>query len=46
MSISKASREFEVPRMSLSDRVNGKLALESRVGASTALSEDEEIALL
>ena len=46
MSISNASKYFHVPRMSLSDRLNGKVSLEATMGAITILDIEEEIALI
>lgn len=45
MSIRKAASEFQVPRMSLSDRVNHKVQLQSKSGVCTVLSESDEVAL-
>lgn len=45
MSISSAAKMFKVPRMTLSDRINGKVSLNAKMGVKTALTEDEELAL-
>ena len=45
MSIRKASIEFDVPRMTLSDRVNGRIHLHAKLGQQTALTAGEEDAL-
>ena len=46
MSVSKASRMYNVPRMTLSDRVKGHVSLDATMGAATALDESEEEALV
>ncbi|KAH3729694.1 hypothetical protein DPMN_055672 [Dreissena polymorpha] len=46
MSVSSASKKFGVPRMTLSDRINGKVALDAKMGVDTALTTDEEAALV
>ena len=44
--ISKAARVYQVPRKTLSDRVNGNVAVDCRMGPSTALSKEEEESLV
>ena len=45
MNIRKASIEFDVPLMTLSNRVNGKLHLHAKLGQQAALTAGEEDAL-
>lgn len=45
LSVSSAAKEYNVPRMTLSDRVNGKIPLNAKMGVKTALTTDEESAL-
>ena len=46
MSLSKASRKFGVPRMTLADRVKGRIQLNAQWGHKPVLSADEEQALV
>ena len=45
-SIAAASRKFKIPRMTLSDRILGKVAIDSMVGHPRALSVSEESAIV
>ena len=45
LSISAAAKRFNVPRMTLSDRISGRVKLKSKMGVKTALSSEEESAL-
>ena len=45
MSISTAAKTYGVPRMTLSDRVNGKIAVDAYYGHQVALSTSEETSL-
>lgn len=42
MSISEASRRFNVPRMTLSDKYSGRKKIECKTGVPTILSPEEE----
>ncbi|VDI05778.1 Hypothetical predicted protein [Mytilus galloprovincialis] len=46
MSIAQASKTYNVPRMTLSDRVKGKVAMDAKMGASTVLTSEDEISLV
>lgn len=46
LSISAAAKRVSVPRMSLSDRVSGKVKLRAKMGPSTALTLDEDTSLV
>ena len=46
MSISRAAKRHNVPRMTLSDRVHGNKSLKSQIGRKCALSEAEEASLV
>ena len=46
MSISAAARAFNVPRMTLSDRVNKKVGMGASWGGKPALSTEDEEALI
>ena len=46
LSILAASKQFNVPRTTLSERVSGKTALECKPSAKTALTAQEEDALV
>ena len=46
MSIAQASKTYNVPRMTLSDRVKGKVAMDAQMGASTVLTSKDEISLV
>ncbi|VDI43001.1 Hypothetical predicted protein [Mytilus galloprovincialis] len=46
MSIAQASKTYNVPRMTLSDRVKGKVAMNAKMGASTVLTSEDEISLV
>ncbi|KAH3863016.1 hypothetical protein DPMN_025992 [Dreissena polymorpha] len=46
MSVVSAAKKFGVPKMTLSDRISGKVALDAKIGVDTALTTDEEAALV
>jgi hypothetical protein len=46
LTISKASRVYDVPRKTLSDRIHGNVDLHAKMGPSTALSTEEEASLV
>ena len=45
MSIYAAAKRFKVPRMTLSDRVHGKVGTDPQVGHPKSLTDEEEIAI-
>ena len=46
LSISAAAKQYDVPRMTLSDRIIGKVKLDAKMGPATALNIDEEQAFV
>ena len=46
MKLTEAAKIYGIPRQTLSDRVHGRIAVDATWGSTTALTSDEESALV